>query len=411
MLSDFHRLMNLADYREVLSRDVQTALQIELGWHFFYPACSTTPWQLEGVIRALKRDGFNADRIHACQNRSVVVDPGLGERENKHLDVVRAHGLDNVHLHRDGEWIDVRELVPDFTREMPCLAQVYPRGFPIPKLLVGANMVHLPTVKCDALATTAGAMRGAWAALLDERRHWTQGVIHQALVELALLQRKLAHGVLAVMDGTFAGDGPGPRCLVPYVKNVILASTDPVAIDAVAGHLMGQDPLRDLEFVKLAHERGLGCGDLREIEVVGDPQILEEAWHFDGPFHTAARSDRGAKRPRSGARTPPLERSRGSRRAPWAYAASVAYHDAFWYPSYAREQMRRVLDSEWGRLFASWGRVRLDDKGKGYPDVGVASPEVTRGIGSQLATALRLVGKALVEAPEWPSRRKRRPVV
>jgi hypothetical protein len=36
----------------------------------------------------------------------------------------------------------------------------------------------------------------------------------------------------------FAGDGPGPRCMVPHVKNVILASADQVAIDAVAAKMV-----------------------------------------------------------------------------------------------------------------------------------------------------------------------------
>jgi hypothetical protein len=36
----------------------------------------------------------------------------------------------------------------------------------------------------------------------------------------------------ALTDGTFAGDGPGPRYMVQHVKNVILASADQVAIDA-----------------------------------------------------------------------------------------------------------------------------------------------------------------------------------
>jgi len=65
------------------------------------------------------------------------------------------------------------------------------------------------------------------------------------------------------MDGTFAGDGPGPRCMVPHVKNVLLASADQVAIDAVAAKLMGFDPLKDCKYIRLAHDAGLGCGDVR----------------------------------------------------------------------------------------------------------------------------------------------------
>ena len=66
--------------------------------------------------------------------------------------------------------------------------------------------------------------------------------------------------------------------------------------------------------------------------------------------------------------------------------------------------MQRVLDSEWGRLFANWGKVQPDAEGKGYPNVGVASPDLTRKLSIQLTEAMRLVGMALVESPEWRAR-------
>ena len=78
---------------------------------------------------------------------------------------------------------------------------------------------------------TVGAGVGPlFGGLLNERRHWTHPVIHETLVDLLMIQQKIHRGVFAVMDGTFAGDGPGPRCMIPRVKNVILASADQVAI-------------------------------------------------------------------------------------------------------------------------------------------------------------------------------------
>ena len=130
---DYHRVMNLAGYQDVVARDVDTALKVNISWHFFFPGSSTTPWQLEGVIRAMKRDGYAAERIHACHNRTVVIDAHLGERENKQLDVVAGHGLRNVHLYEGEEWIHIRDAVGDLTRDFLCLNQVYPGGFHIPK--------------------------------------------------------------------------------------------------------------------------------------------------------------------------------------------------------------------------------------------------------------------------------------
>ncbi len=90
VLADVHRCMNLAGYQDVLPKDIDTALKINISWHFFFPGSSTTPWQLEGVIRGMLADGYPRHLVHACHNRTVVIDAHLGERENKQLDVVQA---------------------------------------------------------------------------------------------------------------------------------------------------------------------------------------------------------------------------------------------------------------------------------------------------------------------------------
>ena len=231
----------------------------------------------------MKKDGYDPSLIHACHNRTVVIDAHLGERENKQINVVEAHKLRNIHIYETEEWINIRDAVGDLTKKFTCLNEVYPKGFMIPKRFIGENIIHLPTVKTHVFTTTTGAMKNAFGGLLNEHRHWTHPVIHETLVDLLMIQKKIHRGVFAVMDGTFAGDGPGPRCMTPHVKNVILASADQVAIDAVAAKLMGIDPL-SIKFIRMAHEMGLGCGDPRDIEIVGDASAAAENWHFAGPF-------------------------------------------------------------------------------------------------------------------------------
>ena len=166
VLTDYHRAMNLAGYREVIDPKADTGLKVNISWHFFYPGSSTTPWQLEGVIRAMKKDGYDSKLLHACHNRTVVIDAHFGERQNKQLNVVQAHGLRNVHLYEGEEWINVRDAVGDLTKEFLCLNEVYPKGFSIPKRFIGENIVHLPTVKTHVFTTTTGAMKNAFGGLL-----------------------------------------------------------------------------------------------------------------------------------------------------------------------------------------------------------------------------------------------------
>ena len=96
---------------------------------------------------------------------------------------------------------------------------------------------------------------------------------------------------IAVMDGTFVGDGPGPRAMRWQTKNVILASADQVAIDAISAKMMGLDPM-SIKFIRMAHEDGLGTGDPNEIEVVGE-DISEVNWRLKASEETFA--SRGQK--------------------------------------------------------------------------------------------------------------------
>ncbi len=363
VLADCHRLMNLAGYQAALDRQRETALKINVSWHQFFPACSTTPWQLEGVIRALRNDGFDLKKVYGCHNRTVVVSAKKGERLNKHLPVLQRYGLRNIHLYEGEEWLNIREAVGDLADRFLVLNRVYPNGFDIPRRFLGSNIIHLPTVKTHVFTTITGAMKNAFGGLLNEKRHWTHEVIHETLVDLLMSQRRIHSGLFCVTDGTFAGDGPGPRCMVPHVKNVLLASADPVAVDAVAAKLMGFDPLADVKFLRLAHERGLGVADMREIRLVGEPELLERPWHFRGPYRHMTFAARMQHAIYWGRLKRPIEWSLRTWLAPWAYLASILYHDFYWYPFVGRPRVRRALDSSWGRLFTDFENVTVHDAG------------------------------------------------
>jgi uncharacterized protein (DUF362 family) len=406
VLRDYHTLLNLAGYQDIVAKDVDTALKVNISWHFFFPGSSTTPWQLDGVIRTMLADGYQRDRIHACHNRTVVIDAHLGERENKQLNVVEAHGLRNIHLYEGDEpWVPIAEAVGDLTKQFLVLNDVYPKGFLIPRRFIGENIIHLPTVKTHVFTTTTGAMKNAFGGLLNERRHWTHPVIHETLVDLLMIQKRIHRGVFAVMDGTFAGDGPGPRCMTPHVKNVILASADQVAIDAVAAKLMGMDPL-SIKYIRLAHDLGLGCGDPREIEIVGDRSAAAENWHFVGPFRNMTFASRMQHLIYWGRLKKPIEWSLKTVLAPWAYIASVLYHDSFWYPVKGRAMMHPALTSDWGRLFRNWERLRPD--ADGFPTVGDEPAAAITRVGLRaFVRSLGILGTCIKEAPELGNRRRR----
>ena len=150
---------------------------------------------------------------------------------------------------------------------MRALSRVFPEGIHVPEFFFGRNIVHLPTVKCHIYTTTTGAMKNAFGGLLNTRRHYTHSWIHETLVDLLAIQKEIHAGLFAIMDGTTCGNGPGPRTMFPVVKDYLLASEDQVAIDAVSAKMMGFDPL-SIEYIRLAHEDGLGVGDPPDMKLI-----------------------------------------------------------------------------------------------------------------------------------------------
>jgi uncharacterized protein (DUF362 family) len=273
VLQDYGRLFELVGGVQALPPGVTTILKDNISWHFPMPAANTTPWQLEGTILALRQAGY--DDLVCVQNQTVLTNAFKGEDLNGYLPIFKHYNVPALYNFRspDMTWVPYRPQA-----KMLALNHIYPEGIRIPDYFIGKNIVHLPTVKTHMYTTTTGAMKNAFGGLLSHYRHYTHTWIHDTLVDLLAIQQEIHPGLFAVMDGTTAGNGAGPRLMEPEVKNVILASADQVAIDAVAARLMGFDPLT-IRYIRVAHERGLGIGDVREIELVGD-DISNESWGF-----------------------------------------------------------------------------------------------------------------------------------
>ena len=345
VLDDYAKAMNMAGYRETISSEIPTALKVNISWHHWYPACSSAPWQIDGVLETLSDDGFAKSRIYAAHNRTVVVSARQGERSNRHIGVVEKHGIENVHLYEDTDWVIYRPKA-----KMLVLDDVFPEGIRIPKRLISSNVIHLPTVKTHVFTTITGAMKNAFGGLLFERRHYCHGVIHETLVDLLAIQQEIHPGIFAVVDGAFSGSGPGPRCMKVSERDLVVAGADQVAVDAVCARLMGFDPM-EIPFLRIAHERGLGCADLNEIDVAGE-DLEQTAWNVEHPSETFA--SRGQKLIYWGPLRPLEKLLLRTVLAPWSYLASRLYHDVYWYNVHGRRRAKAALDTKWGRLFLTY---------------------------------------------------------
>ncbi|MEM9694611.1 MAG: DUF362 domain-containing protein [Myxococcota bacterium] len=345
VLDDIHRLNELAGMKDALDPAATTILKDNISWHFPFPGANTTPWQLEGTIQSLRSMGFTDQSC--VQNKTVVTDAFKGEDLNGYLPILKKYDIPVLYNFKDEDmtWIEYRPKA-----KMHVLDRIYPDGIKLPDYFFGKNIVHLPTVKCHIYTTTTGAMKNAFGGLLATHRHYTHSWIHRTLVDLLAIQKEIHSGLYAIMDGTTAGNGPGPRTMKPVIKNYMLASSDQVAIDAVAAKMMGFDPM-SLEYIRVAHEDGLGVGDTRDIEVVGD-DVSHESWGFSV-------GDNGASMVGDLMWFGPLKRfQKLFFHTPLVnvfVAGSEFYHDFYRWPV----KDRKVFESwrqgtEWGRLFADY---------------------------------------------------------
>jgi len=337
--------MNMADVASALNPEATTILKDNISWHYPLLSANTTPWQLEGTIRGLKEAGLND--LVAVHNNTVVTDPFKGGRLNKLSPVYRSNGIPEKYnfLANDITWESYHPKA-----RMRVLDRIYPGGIRIPSFFHGKNIVHLPTVKCHIYTTTTGAMKNAFGGLLNTRRHYTHSVIHETLVDLLAIQKEIHPGIFTVMDGTFCGNGPGPRTMIPVEKGLVLASSDCVAIDAVAAKIMGFDPMK-IDYIRLAHEDGLGVGRVEEMEVQGE-DISEMNFQFSVGDNFASRFGDLFWF------SPYKKIQKLLFHTPLVYLfvfGSYIYHDRIWWPLVGTRIMETIrVNTEWGRCFEGY---------------------------------------------------------
>ena len=345
VIEDIRRLCDLADLKKHLDPSRTVILKDNISWHFPFLSANTTPWQLEGIILALKENGFND--LVAVHNNTVVTNPDKGGKLNRLTPIYRKYKIPELYNFRSDQiqWITFK---PRAT--MKALDHIYPEGIRIPEFFIGKNIVHLPTVKTHIYTGTTGAMKNAFGGLLNTKRHYTHSVIHETLVDLLAIQKEIHSGIFALMDGTLCGSGPGPRTMIPVEKDYLLAGGDSVAIDAVAAHMMGFDPLA-LRFIKLAHEAGLGQGKFEDIEILGE-DVSGENFGFQVGDNFA--SNIGdflwfspfRKYQKLFFHTPLVN---------LFIFGSFFYHDFIWWPFKGAKMMKKLKqDSKWGRHFSSY---------------------------------------------------------
>ena len=328
---DYQRLLRLAGLGETVGTSRSAVLLLDLPWDRFQPAVGPPPWELEGVLEGLYRAGMNAESI------TVLARAFAGKRVSR---AASRYRLDRLLKERS---LAVHSLpsvsrphVPNQRR--PVLETWMEGRIDVPELSSGKDMLLLSTLKTHSALGLGGAVAAAATELLDleASRHRRRFV--EAVAEALAISLELHPHHLAVIDATSCGLGPGPYRVRPHVQNLLLASTDPVAVDAVGARLLGFEPRR-MPLLSLCRELGLGAVEESEIEIVGEhPDLLDSSVH---PLRREGWSAPGIP---SGASLITLRR--------WLHRVG---RNTIWYPWAGRRWRRLWRKTPWGMLFNSYG--------------------------------------------------------
>jgi len=192
-----------------------------------------------------------------------------GENQSKYDRLCEVTGMTSI----------ARELGIPITRfETEIVSATNPNGrfyksFEVSKKALESDLlVNIPKLKTHGLTTYSGAVKNIFGCIPGVRK----GLFHVQSAEDRIAFAQMLVDLLSVfmptvniMDAVVGMEGEGPNSGNPHKLGLVMASSDPVALDAVACAIIGIEPL-DIHTTRLAHEQGLGCGDLSGIDIRGE---------------------------------------------------------------------------------------------------------------------------------------------
>jgi uncharacterized protein (DUF362 family) len=210
-------------------------------------AATTNPEVLEGVVELCQEAGAKKVRI----------------ADNTIHDARRCFSLSGARMVAENTGAELIFPRSSLMREMKIHGHrldVWPVFVP---LIEADKLINLPVAKHHALSTLTLGMKN-WIGGVGGRRSALHQDIHQSTVDLAQFFKP----TVTLIDATriMTRNGPSGGSLSDVAeKNTLILSDDPVAADARASQLFGNNP-ENLEFIRLGKKWGLGTDDFLSLD-------------------------------------------------------------------------------------------------------------------------------------------------
>ncbi|MBS7636858.1 DUF362 domain-containing protein [Candidatus Bathyarchaeota archaeon] len=204
---------------------------------------------VEGVVKFLKERGKD----------NIIIGEGSGWAET--FEAFKVAEIDKISEKWKVKLVDLNKDV---------FVEVYPpnpmalRKVKVAKTALESVIISVPKLKLHRLTTVTLGIKNMMGALAS-KGSMHNGRLHANIADLASVLKPS----LTVIDGIIAGEGHETSGN-PVKMDLVIAGTDPVAVDAVGAAVMGVSPT-EVEHLVLAEKKGLGTCQLEKIEVIGEP--------------------------------------------------------------------------------------------------------------------------------------------
>lgn len=243
-------IMSSLDYESIIPQNAKVVIKVNLSTPFKENAAAsnTSPEILDSVLKILK-----------TRTENIIVGESNGMRYKSEdafevsgfYEILGKHNVKHMNFSND-EWVETGEKLI--------------KGWGLPKTLLEADVfMTLPVLKTHATTVFTGSLKNQFGCYPQYNRL----LLHPHLDKVLVLINKILKPRIAIMDAIIGMEGRGPINGKPKRLDMILASTDPVALDATAMRLVGIDPYTS-GHVRLASQDGLGNIDEQSIEIDGD---------------------------------------------------------------------------------------------------------------------------------------------
>jgi uncharacterized protein (DUF362 family) len=243
----FHAMAS-ANWKSFIKQGADVALKVNLGWDLFIPGSITSPLVVEGVIITI-RDWVG--HIYIVEADQVLENVEKAFLKSKMFLLCEKYGVQWVNLSKE-KTITMKEASNQIFKETE-----------IPEILLKTQMITIPVMKTHDKTVITGAIKNQFGCL-NKLRYKYHSVLDDALPEI----NSFVSPKFAVMDATVCLEGNGPKSGIPKVADLILASSDFVALDTVQALLMGFNPIQ-IKHIQNCARIGLGVANSKQIEIVG----------------------------------------------------------------------------------------------------------------------------------------------